>query len=118
MNIEDKMLPLGTIAEMTGQSRSRLYAVRETDSRFPKATDGKYSLAAVFALICVREFEQMTAVEFLQSRKADARRFEAETDKQTQSLIKKCYSEINAGNAADALSQTIGDYLQMLERYA
>ena len=118
MNIEDKHLPLGTVAEMIGMSRSRLYSVRELDSRFPKATDGRYSLAAVIALVCIREFEQMTAVEFLTSRKADLTRLEVETDKQTQALIKKCYTEINAGNAAAALSQTIGDYIQMLSRYA
>ena len=118
MNIEDKHLPLGTVAEMIGMSRSRLYAIRETDERFPKAVDGRYSLFATIALVCLKELEAMTAVEFLTSRKADLTRLEVETDKQTQALIKKCYTEINAGNAAAALSQTIGDYIQMLSRYA
>ena len=116
--IENKMLPMGVVAEMIGLSRSKLYAIRETDSRFPKPVDGRYSLAAVVALICTREYESMTPAEFLTSRKIDATRIEAETDKQTKSLIKKCYTEINAENAATALSETIGDYVKMLQRYA
>ena len=116
--IEDKYLPFGTIGEMAGMSRSRIYAIRETDARFPKPVDGRYSLFGVIALICLKELEAMTPIEFLQSRRADSTRIEVKTDKQTKSLIKKCYTEINAENAADALSQTIGDYIQMLQRYA
>ena len=118
MNIEDKHLPLGTVAEMIGMSRSRLYAVKELDARFPRSDNGKYSLFAVSALVCIREYESMTPAEYQASRKADQARLPTETDKQTQALIKKCYTEINAGNAAAALSQTIGDYIQMLSRYA